>query len=356
MKTVSKNNNLLQNLASKAGWGAGLVTKNDYKKQDTSKSSFQFHICNNAFNSQNGLNIDAIYFTDTYPVIYIKELKDYNHAEIIKIHKQFWNECRTPLTLIITPAVISILDNYATPVESENEISKLEREKFEPTETNLNRLAEILQQAKLDSELVLGKTIKLHTQDRVDKTLIKQLRAARKELHEKYNLEFSTIHDLLGRSLFTLYLEQRGILDKKDIIKETKVCDIFFDLLLLHPTETITLFNFLKEKFNGDLFSISSKEIDAVQKNPKIFEIIYYCFTGKVNIQTTQRSLFNLFDFKHIPIEFISAVYEEFMSEEDEKKNKIIDKDYKGKKELGAFYTPQSFCLGGVSCKEPRRL
>ena len=333
-------NKILRKISSKAGWQKGLITKQQNKKPSSSKFAFQYYIASNAFRDES-LQLDAIYFTDTTPIIYIKTLSSYDRNLVLELHKRFWNECRTPLTLIITPDVIKVLDNYAKPINNPNEISRIEKAEFSTTDQDLERLAEILSQAKLDSEKVLGYELHLSTHQRVDKKLISQLREARKQLHDDYNLSFSTIHDLLGRSLFTLYLEQRGILSKQDIKTETKVADNFFTLLQNHPKETYILFSFLKEKFNGDLFPITAKEESAILKKPNILNLIYECFTHETDLLTGQKYFFNLFDFKHIPIELISAIYEEFMNEEDITKNIIIDNKTKGKRELGAYYTPQ---------------
>lgn len=334
---------ILQKISSKAGWQNGLVTNQHSKKPESSKFAFQYYIANNAFNEDNkdaSLNPNAIYFTDTTPVIYIKELTSYDPNLVIELHKRFWNECRTPITIIITPDIISVLDNYAKPVSSSNELSQIERRKFTTTDEDIERLAEILKQSKLDSEKVFGYEFSLKTNQRVDKKLISQLREARRQLHDTYNLSFSVIHDLLGRSLFTLYLEQRSILIESEIKSVTKVSTSFFDLLQNYSKETYILFSFLKEIFNGDLFPITEYEIKAVKEHPQILNLIYNCYSGKTELATGQTGLFeNLFDFKHIPIELISAIYEEFMSEEDIDNNKreII----KSKRELGAYYTPQ---------------
>src|SRR5690606_38468810 len=159
---------------------------------------------------------DAIYFNDIAPILYIKQLNNYNPDEILKLHNRFWNEGRTPLSLIITPRDIKIIDNFAKPPNKYN-INDIVLKEFENSEKDLQQLAEILHQSKLDSEEVIGKSLKVKTAERVDRKLIEQLRAARNILHNKFNLDFSTIHDLLGRSLFTLYLEHRNILTKEDI-------------------------------------------------------------------------------------------------------------------------------------------
>lgn len=337
-----KKKNILTALTVESEWGNSLITKEQLNEPLNSKSSFKYFIAKNAFKDDDNSNTepDAIYFNDIAPVLYIKQLKDYNPKEIAKIHNRFWNEGRTPLSLIITPQQIKILDNFSKPTETNN-ISHIELKGFGSSEKDLKQLAEILHQSKLDSEEVIGKLFKVKTEERVDRKLIEQLRTARNILHNNFGLDFSTIHDLLGRSLFTLYLEHRNILTKEDIREETGVEVDFFELLKTYPEETYKLFSFLKQKFNGDLFPITDKEKNAVKANPNILNIIYDCYTGEKDLNKQQLSFFRLFDFKHIPIELISAIYEEFMSEEDIEKNKIFDSKQASKRDLGAYYTPQ---------------
>lgn len=334
--------NILETISIQSDWANGLVTKEQLKAPIDSKSSFKYFIAKNAFKDDENSNTepDAIYFNDIAPILYIKQLKDYNPNQIAKIHNRFWNEGRTPLSLIITPQQIKILDNFSKPTETNN-ISHIELKEFGCSEKDLKRLAEILHQSKLDGEEVVGKLFKVKTEERVDRKLIEQLRVARNILHSDFGLDFSTIHDLLGRSLFTLYLEHRDILTKEDIREETGIGEDFFELLKNYPEETYKLFSFLKDKFNGDLFPITEKEKNAVKENPSILNIIYDCYTGEKDLKKQQLSFFRLFDFKHIPIELISAIYEEFMSEEDIEENKIFDSKQASKRDLGAYYTPQ---------------
>lgn len=163
--------------------------------------------------------------------------------------------------------------------------------------------------------------------------MISQLRLARKKLHNEFGIEFNVIHDLLGRSLFTLYLEHRNILTPNDYPTNVTNAESFFDLLK-NIDDTYNLFDFLKEKFNGDLFPVSEEERKIVFNNNYILEIIYQCYSCSLDFVKSQFTTgFKMFDFNYIPIELISSIYEEFMSEEDETKNVI--------KNSGAFYTPQ---------------
>ncbi|MCR6639607.1 MAG: SAM-dependent methyltransferase [Sporocytophaga sp.] len=128
-------------------------------------------------------------------------------------------------------------------------------------------------------------------------------------------------------------MEDRNILTPKDYPSNRTNAKNFFDLLK-NTNDTYNLFDFLKEKFNGDLFPVSNEERIIVSQNNDILNIIYQCYSCSLDFAQNQLSIgFKMFDFNYIPIELISAIYEEFMSEEDETKNII--------KKSGAFYTPQ---------------
>ena len=66
----------------------------------------------------------------------------------------------------------------------------------------------------------------------------------------------------------------------------------------------------MKEKFNGDLFPISNNELDSIPQD--CLFIIIKLLSGD-EVETGQKSLFNLYDFSIIPVEFISNVYELFI-------------------------------------------
>jgi hypothetical protein len=336
---------ILSKIASKAGWQGGLITKGQKIKPTNDKLAFIKVIAENSFN-ENSLDVDAIYFNDISPIIYIKEISSINPTEINQLQNKFWNESRTPLSLIITPVKIYLLSNFTSTATTKKDLSKTIINEFTTDEEALNKLALILHQSNLDTDnFFIGENkLKYNTEDRVDKKLITQLHEARKILfaNKKYNLTIGTIHNLLGRSLFTFYLEHRGILTKKEIGTITGVEKTFANLLTENPTETYSLFEFLKVKFNGDLFPVNQEEENAKNKYSEILKIVSDCFTGlqmlNANGNTGQGSFFPLFNFKFIPIELISAIYEEFMSNEEEKNGKIVLTE---KQKDGAFYTPQ---------------
>ena len=159
--------------------------------------------------------------------------------------------------------------------------------------------------------------------------MLQGLRNTRELLYDSgKGLPLSVIPDLLGRALFTLYLEDRKILSRDGYPDTTpESVDSFFDVLE-YKQATYDLFDKLKEKFNGDLFPISTEERRGV--NREHLREVRKCFFG-FNHKRAMMPLWKMFDFQYIPIELISAIYEEFMSGEEDGKLRTRTE--------GAFYT-----------------
>lgn len=321
---------LLEKAISTAEWQLGMVTAKRVNENFSFLTPFKKQIILDAF-KEDPLSIDAIYFSGENPFIYFKRLSNFDPKLVSELHRKIWNEGRTPLLAVITPREIRFYDCFDTP-EKENP-NKLERGFFRDTKDDLSRLGSLLHQSKIDSgifwEEQLGGSIK--TDNRVDRKLVQNLIAARKKLFDEYKIPFAIIHDLLGRSLFTLYLEDRHILTPDNYPSRPEGVSNFFDLLD-HPKPAYKLFYYLKDKFNGDLFPVTDRENEIVEKKYSCLKVVKECFFGD-NIATQQSALWRMFQFQFIPIELISSIYEEFMSEEDEQHKKI--------KKEGAFYTPQ---------------
>jgi len=318
---------LFDKVVDTTGWQLGVLTSSDDKKVN----GFQRYIADTVLLDPI-YPLDAIYFSGVNPFIYIKQLSKFDPELVRELQRKVWNEGRTPLLAVITPKEIKIIDCFDTPVEATEDLGKVQRESFLNTEEDLRRLASLLHQSKIDSGAIWNSTLEIKTQNRVDRKLVKALSTTRKRLHDE-GLSFDIIHDLLGRSLFTLYLEDRGILNVDNYPSHPSTVKNFFDLLDF-PNETYKLFHFLKERFNGDLFPVTEEEEQIIKRNPQLLKWIKNCFYGDVDLRTNQLSLsWRMFQFQYIPIELISAIYEEFMSEEDIEKNKL--------RQEGAFYTPQ---------------
>ena len=173
----------------------------------------------------------------------------------------------------------------------------------------LQRLLEIFKRASIESGKFLDTEIasKLSIQNKVDRFLIKNLRDTR-ELLETEGIDQTIIHNVLGRSLFTLYLEDREATTPNFYAQYRKHARSFFDLLEDH-TATYAFFEYLKHKFNGDIFPVTEEEKQVITEEH--LQLVKQCFWGD-EVRTDQLSLWRRFDFSVIPIELLSAIYEPF--------------------------------------------
>jgi hypothetical protein len=110
--------------------------------------------------------------------------------------------------------------------------------------------------------------------------------------------------------------------NKLRVWSNSEFCD-----LLSSPKQIRAFFDYLEDTergFNGDLFPLS--DIDYKKLSKEDCQVLRRLLQG-VDIKKNQPSLFQLYDFSIIPIEFISNVYELFIGEENQR-------------EEGAYYTP----------------
>jgi hypothetical protein len=328
MSKTSKLNIVIDNL----GYKNGIVKKNVGKK-------IKFHPIKTNFAKQTFEileDIEAIYFTGEYPLIYFKTLSDLNPQKIKLLHKSIWNQSRIPLMFIITPTEIRIYDCYKEPLlEQDTNINKLEVDRFTFAIDELKRMKNIYHQSNIDSgrywETTSGR--KINATKKVDQLLINNLKYARIQLLAELDLDadiaLPIIHNLLCRSLFILYLEDRKVINGNYYSNYLPNTTSYFEILN-DVKACYRLFKDLNNRFHGNLFIVNDDEKDNIEK--KHLQKVRQCFYGD-SIRRLQFSMWRMFDFSYIPIELVSSIYEEFLHTENNED--VISKD-------GAFYTPQS--------------
>jgi len=323
--------NLIDIVVETLDYQAGIIRPSDVEsiqgkplKKNLAKQSFELI-----------KDIDAIYFSGEHPLIYFKSFNAFINRDVKDLQKKVWNQGRVPLLFITTPKEIRIYNCYKEPLkENDDNIDTLEIDRFSNAVNELDRLKLTYDQSQVDSglfwETVAGK--KIHTSKKVDQLLLTNLREARKRLYalmpKKKSDNLPIIHNLLGRSLFILYLEDRNVITPSYYTEFLSDTNSYFQLLR-NKRAAYTLYQALNEKFNGDLFTISKSEAESVKQEH--LEIIRECFYGDTDLKSRQLFLWRVFDFSFIPIELISSIYEEFLHVEE------------GEDEIssqGAYYTP----------------
>jgi len=273
---------------------------------------------------------DAIYFSGDIPIVYFRLLSEFDDEDVKILHRRIWNQNRIPLLYIVTPSELRIYNCFETPAEpgETDNLNTQERliRHFNFAIDALEKLEEF-SKPQLDSGMFWKSTIGRHFRNdhRVDQRLLEELQKTREQLHNS-GLSYPLIHNLLGRSIFILYLEDRGAI-KPDYYKRfageaTSYVDILAD-----KNAAYELFTFMEEKFNGDLFPVQTERYLVEVYH---LELVRKLFSG-TDMSTGQQMLWRPYDFGIIPIEFISAIYEQFLHKEE-------GKDYTS--DLGVYYTP----------------
>lgn len=175
-------------------------------------------------------------------------------------------------------------------------------------------------------QLVTGKTWEkyekeLSYKNRVDYKLLENIKDARSLLTNDCSLDEHTANALLGKSIFTRYLIDRHVRIGFDSEPREWTTEDYSQILT-SKDDTLRFFKYLQEKFNGDLFQLD----DSAIINQDSLIVIKDLLNG-VTLKSGQLSLFDVFDFSIIPVEFISNVYELFIGQKEQAKS-------------GAYYTP----------------
>ncbi len=292
--------------------------------------------------------VDSIYFNtdesgNSFPAVFLKKVASFDRStleEIADTHKKIWNYKKVLFLYVYSNTEIRIYNCSEKPLiktqnnfDYQKELQSVEIKNYTFSDKKqLEELNKLFSRIAIDSGIVWTLEEaqfvrdKINLQRRVDKYLVESLVNTAQQLQQQ-GLEINFIHKIILRSLFLLYLEDRGATDKKlysQIKKDTKS---YFDIL--NDTKaTYQLYERLEEDFNGNVFTFEKGEkISANQ-----LQLIKKCFISGNDI-TPQAKLFEdwrLFDFSIIQIDLLSEIYENF----------LFKTDPNLKKRTGTYYTP----------------
>ncbi|MEA5472210.1 HsdM family class I SAM-dependent methyltransferase [Spirulina sp. 06S082] len=193
--------------------------------------------------------------------------------------------------------------------------------------------------------------------------LLDNLKELRKIL-DNQKLDLDTIHDLLARAIFIQFLAQRKDSSGCAALNEEIFNDLYrtgilsqnyqeFAEILTDFDDTYQFFRWLNSKFNGDLFpgkgaTEAEREAEWQAEIHKVksehLNSLANFIRGDLRMKDGQLCLWPQYSFDVIPLDFISSIYEEFVSPKTNKKS-----DQKISK--GVHYTPEyivDFILDGV--------
>jgi len=278
------------------------------------------------------LKLTGVLCSDGRPTVYFCEGTGFTQEQRRELHRFVWNQGLVPVLVLATPKKVEVHSAAKVP-----EHPKLFEEDLPSLITTLDRVAETLECARLVRSIETGQFFQdqrrfFPANESVDVCLVENLAHSARKL-KKAGWDFERAHALLGRVLFVSFLEKREFI-KPDYYPVG--ASRLLDLLSGHTvSETKRLlyrefFPRLRQEFNGTLFDSELAE-EQRDMGKEHLDIVRDFLSGN-DMERGQMTLgFWAYDFSVIPVETISAIYEEFLEVEDPWK----------KHREGAYYTPR---------------
>lgn len=286
------------------------------------------------------LGASAVYFrlqlNGSYkPQVYLFDFTEKNLNEedtsIADIQTNLWSSGEVPLACFFFNTEIKIVD-----------CTKHVTKKFQPeylvSDLNLVGKAHDLYNEQFAVKIKTGLfweqeelKKKFKFQNSAYDTLIKNIRSVSEKLKTTHSDSASLINKIIVQAILIKYLEERidtngnKLLSEK-YFKKYKNASTFNEVL--RKGKFVDLLIDLNQDFNGNVFTWTEEEQKQLQ-SLDLNILADFLSTDKTDISSQQTEFeFDLryFEFKYIPVELISRLYEEFLGED--------------KQEKGLFYTP----------------
>jgi hypothetical protein len=278
------------------------------------------------------------------PAIYISQADDEKSARII--HKSLWNLAYAPYILVLLPDSLKVYTGF----DFSSVPGVFDTGLLDVQPLRRSALRDILNEFSADS-VDIGHIwrsskyrSKIDPSRRVDKKLLRNLQQLGEALKGVGQLSPDVAHALIGKYVYIKYLWDRGVLteewlNQKGVSKES-VLGRSADVKGL-----ASLIEALDERFNGGVFPFdpygnSGLNDDHVNLTASVFmgDTLH---SYPTHIIRQLHLEFQAYDFRYIPVETLSAVYEQFIE---------------NPKEKGAIYTPEAvadYVLSEVNSFKP---
>lgn len=256
------------------------------------------------------------------PAIYIAEANDEDEAR--QLHRKVWNIGDAPFLVIITPNHVRVyagfdydFDNPSRGliVESPNTLVSVKSalSGFYASEIDEGRIWQ-----RQSDHVVVDR--------RVDYRLLANLKALSDILVNTRNVKSDIAHALIGKYIYISFLIDRRIISKE----WTDSVNVDLDEVLgirasLNGLKALS--EALETRFNGGIFPLALEGTSA--PSDEIVSFVASVFRGDDAVSRQLSLNFRIYDFSFIPIELLSAIYEQFLHVQNRGAS------------IGAYYTPE---------------
>ncbi len=290
------------------------------------------------------LGASGVFCIQDVPTVVIVELDEYDRKQVLDLHGALWNQGLATLLLVLAANTVRAFSLARKPFQDEG---------IWETECLIQQLHVIANAFDLKNLLYAaesGRLLEEHADyfrpdERIDQVLLDNLTAAHATLRRD-GLSADGAQALLIQTMFIAYLEDRGIVLPEYLQEATDGVADSFDAILSAEDDTLLLglLERLRKDFNGDLF-VAPCAFDAEAPPERVLPAHLTTLarfrSGRVEMRQGGGDQLRLwgYDFKYMPIELVSAVYDRFLGRRS--------KDERRKK--GAYYTPMFLADTAIS-------
>lgn len=285
------------------------------------------------------LELSGVLTLNGIPTVYVRDTaKPLSPTKAAESCRKLWNQGIATLFVLRDPQSVRVFSSMTVPTD---ETTATDADIAERVVERLDMATLALWAERFYAQLHAGHYYSAPERAKwfdprhaVDAYLLRNLAAVRDALVDE-GLDPQYAHAFIGRVLFTCYLCDRRIVELESYFAGTHWKRLH-ELLesLPDPKGALydTLFPALQGEFNGSMFNIDLRD-ERSRIRPSHVDIMRRFLRGDdLARRADQPTLgFWAYDFKLIPVETISAIYESFLEGEDSGE----------KRASGAFYTPR---------------
>ncbi len=301
---------------------------------------------------------EKIFFVKNDPVIVFHRFPSIpSDEELLRTFQQTWCMARPKCLFIALPGELRTYPLNRPPARTVEEWREIEPLDVARSLADVAERLHAYRREEVETGHLFADQRFANAEQGADKLLIQDLKIIRSELVRppsellRTPLDPHYAHALIGRSLFIRYLEDRGVLTpayfervaagvprwKRLLAEEPEKLDLTpngmdrrYDRVLRDKEFTYAVFRQLADDFNGDMFPRDLKEEEVV--GVAHLMLLRGFILGDTK-PTQPKLFFWAYDFKIIPIELISSIYEEFYHKKSVDDDRIAD-------DKGTHYTP----------------
>ena len=234
--------------------------------------------------------------------VYFKYVDDPEDVQIAGWQREVWNQGFAPLLWIVSPERVELHNGFGTPRGLDDADANLLKT-FKLLDAELAKLDTFAGRLAMETGRFWSRESRVSRETCVDRRLLRDLRNVERALVDA-DLERGEAQALIGRCIFAKYLIDREIVTGERLMALCGHADL--PDALGDPAAAGRLFAWLRDTFNGDMFP-SAKSVPAAGP----LETVARFLRGE-DLDTGQLHFFP-YRFDVIPVELVSAIYEQFV-------------------------------------------